>query len=213
MRRLLPILALLLVVSPRSAAAADGAGEFAYYVLALSWSPSWCLAEGDARQAAQCASDRDLGFILHGLWPQHEDGWPEYCPAEHPDPTPAEAAAMTDITGSRRLARHAWKKHGTCSGLSPEAYYALSRRAFMAIRRPDALRALDDAVAAAPETLEGAFLEANPALFPTAVTVTCRDGLFREVRICLTRDLAPRACTGPAARECTAPSVLVPPVR
>ena len=208
MRRLAIVL-LLLVARP----AAAEPGEFAYYVLALSWSPSWCLAEGDARQAAQCAPERDTGFILHGLWPQHLDGWPEYCDAETPDPSRAQAAAMADIMGSAGLARHEWEKHGTCSGLGAEGYYALSRRAFAAIRRPERLRALAAPARLAPAAIERAFLQANPGLAPEAVSVTCRDGLFRELRICLDRELAPRPCTGPAARECPLAEVVVPPVR
>lgn len=213
MRRAVFLLALLALVLPRIAAAADRAGEFAYYVLALSWSPAWCAVEGDARGAGQCEAGRGTGFILHGLWPQHRDGWPEYCRTGHRDPSRAETTAMADIMGSDGLAWHAWKKHGRCSGLGPEAYFALSRRAYAAIRRPEALHALGDATRLAPGAIEGAFLDANPALTPGSVTVTCRDGLFREVRICLTRDLAPRPCTGPAARECPAPAVTVPPVR
>lgn len=214
MRRLAPTLALalalLLLARP---AAADAPGEFAYYVLALSWSPAWCLAEGDARGAAQCAPERDTGFILHGLWPQHADGWPEYCPTDARDPTPAEAAAMADIMASDGLARHAWRKHGRCSGLGPSDYYALSRRAYRAIRRPAILRRVDEAVRLAPQAIAEAFLETNPALSPESMTVTCRDGLFREVRVCLAKDLAPRRCTGPAARGCPVAEMLFPPVR
>lgn len=209
MRRLALVIALVLA----RPAAADQAGDFAYYVLALSWSPSWCLVEGDARRAAQCDPVEDTGFILHGLWPQHLDGWPEYCEPDTRDPTPAEAAAMADIMGSEGLARHEWEKHGTCSGLGPEGYYALSRQAFPAIRRPERLRALAEPARLAPAAIERAFLAANPTLAPEAVSVTCRDGLFREVRICLDRALAPRPCTGPAARECPLPEVVVPRVR
>lgn len=207
-----PLVALLTAAAPR-APAANEAGEFAYYVLALSWNAAWCRVEGDARRAEQCDPRHDIGFVLHGLWPQHEDGWPEYCATEHRDPAPADAAGMADIMGSDALAWHAWQKHGRCSGLGPEGYYALSRRAFEAIRRPEMLRDVDDPLRLAPQVVEGAFLEANPALSPAAVTVTCRDGLFREVRICLDRDLAPRPCTGPAARQCPLGSVLFLPMR
>ncbi len=80
-------LALLLVrlspALPGSPRAADRGGDFDYHILALSWNAAWCKAEGDARSAAQCdprtPSNRGLGFILHGLWPQYGNGWPEYC--------------------------------------------------------------------------------------------------------------------------------------
>ena len=212
MRRLAAALGLLALLLPRPVAA-DAAGDFDYYVLALSWNAAWCRVEGDARLVDQCDPGRDIGFILHGLWPQHEDGWPEYCETDHRDPTPAEARAMADIMGSDGLAWHEWQKHGRCSGLGPEGYFALSRRAYREIRRPEALRGLEEPRRLAPEAIEATFLEANPELTPEAVTVACRDGLFREVRVCLTRDLAPRPCTGPAAETCPLGSVLFLPMR
>ncbi|MEL7275780.1 MAG: ribonuclease T, partial [Pseudomonadota bacterium] len=105
MRRLL--LLLLLAALP---ARSDSAGEFDYYVLALSWSPSWCAAEGDARGADQCDPRHDHGFILHGLWPQYESGYPEYCRSSLRDPSRRQTGAMEDIMGSGGLAWHQWKK-------------------------------------------------------------------------------------------------------
>ncbi|MGF1659608.1 MAG: ribonuclease T [Rubrimonas sp.] len=192
---------------------ADAPGDFDYYVLSLSWNASWCAAEGDARDAPQCDPREEFGFVLHGLWPQHERGWPEWCRSAHPDPARRETAAMADVMGSGGLAWHQWKKHGRCSGLSPRAYFALSRRAFDSVARPPALRALTRPVEIAPEVIEAAFLEANPGMTPDGVTVTCAEGLFREVRICLTRDLAPRPCAPDAARDCPARMIDLPPMR
>lgn len=206
-------LALIVLALARPAPAADRPGDFAYYVLALSWNAAWCAAEGDARAAPQCEAHHDIGFVLHGLWPQHLHGWPEYCATGEREPRRAETAAMADIMGSAGLARHQWTKHGSCSGLGPAGYFALARRAWEAVERPALLRRTDDPLRLAPEIIEAAFLEANPGLSPEAVTVTCRDGLFREVRICLDRDLAPRRCTGPAARACPLREVLFPPMR
>ena len=64
------------------------AEPFDYYLLALSWSPSWCAAEGD-RRAEQCRPERDLGFVVHGRWPQHAAGWPAFCETEARDPSRA----------------------------------------------------------------------------------------------------------------------------
>lgn len=194
-----------------SAGTAFGA-NFTHYVLALSWSASWCALEGDDRDAAQCDPRHDFAFTLHGLWPQGERGWPEFCRTRERDPTRHETAAMADIMGSAGLAWHEWKKHGRCSGLSSEAYYALSRRAYEAIRQPEVLRELDRAVRIDPDVIEEAFIEANPGLDPADIAVTCDDGLIREVRICLTPALAPRACT-PDVRSCRAESAMLPPVR
>ena len=37
---------------------------------------------------------------------------------------------MADIMGSGGSAWHQWKKHGRCSGLSPDDFFALSREAY-----------------------------------------------------------------------------------
>src|SRR5450631_4308767 len=58
-------------------------GEFDFYVLSLSWSPSFC-EEASERgnsgrsQQVQCGG-RPYSFVVHGLWPQYERGFPDYC--------------------------------------------------------------------------------------------------------------------------------------
>jgi ribonuclease T2 len=171
-----------------AAAPAARAQPFDYYVLALTWTPSWCAAEGYPRDG-QCDPARGLGFSLHGLWPQFEEGWPEDCPSGEADPSRRETAAMADVMGSGSLAWHQWKKHGRCAGLPAREYFGLARRAYGALDlpRPEAGRATAAAV-------EAAVLDANPALGADGVVVTCRDGRIGEVRICLTPELAPRDC-------------------
>jgi ribonuclease T2 len=207
------LLALLCLALPRAGRAADEAGVFDYYIMALSWNAAWCEAEGAGRGAPQCDPALDIGFVLHGLWPQFEDGWPEYCRSAARDPSRAETAAMADIMGSGGLALYQWKKHGRCSGLDPATYFALARRAWGAIERPDILRRVRLPRRVAPVAIEQAFLEANPALGPDSVTVTCPDRRFREVRICLTKDLRPRPCTGAALRDCPLADPLFTPMR
>ncbi|MGB0905589.1 MAG: ribonuclease T2 family protein, partial [Mangrovicoccus sp.] len=128
-------------------AQADIAGEFDYYVLALSWTPNWCAREGDARGSAQCDPDQGFGWTLHGLWPQYERGYPQDCAAPASlDPTRQQSALMADIMGSGGLAFYQWRKHGRCSGLSGSAYYAASRAAYEAVTRPPVLRQLPRAL-------------------------------------------------------------------
>ena len=213
-----PLLDQGLAVTPHARAQTQGhAGDFDYYVLSLSWNAAWCEAEGAGRGAGQCDPDLDIGFILHGLWPQYRYGWPEYCETPEPDPSRAETAAMADIMGSGGLAWHEWKKHGRCSGLSAAQYFALAREAWETIKRPEVLRSIRTPRRIAPAAIEAAFLEANPHLEPwlkpQGVTVTCKDRRFREVRICLTRELLPRPCTGATARDCPISDPLFAPMR
>ncbi len=207
------ITAILLTLGIAGPGAADAPGDFDYYVLSLSWNASWCLAEGDARRDPACAAGAGRGFTVHGLWPQFERGWPEFCPATTRDPTRSETAAMADIMGSGGLAWHQWRKHGRCSGLDARDYFARLRRAYARVARPEALRALGRDARITPGVIEAAFVDANPGMIADGVTVTCRDGLLREVRICLDRQLNPRACARDAARDCRATTVTLPAAR
>lgn len=201
------------LLAPAARADGEPAGEFDYYVLSLSWNPSWCAVEGDGRGAPECDGSGDYGFTLHGLWPQYEEGWPQYCRTRQVDPSRRETAAMADIMGSGGLAWHEWRKHGRCTGLSPVDYFRLSREAYDRVVRPEIFRRLPREVALPPHVVEEAFLEANPGLAADGVTITCRDGYVKEARICLTRSLEPRDCAPDTRRDCRASSILMPPVR
>ena len=209
-RAALPIMAALMMISTRPAAASD---DFTHYVLALSWNASWCKIEGDARKADQCDPRHAYGFTLHGLWPQGERGWPEYCRTTERDPSRSMSAKMADIMGSGGLDWHQWKKHGRCAKLSAREYFDLSREAYELIDRPAVLRKLDKQVKISPAVIEKAFLEANPKLKANQLAVTCRDGFVQEVRVCLSKALVPRACSAKTERGCRAKTVLLPPMR
>lgn len=208
MRRLLALLTLL-----AAPAAADEAGQFDYYILSLSWSPTWCALEGDARGSPQCDPAAGFGWVLHGLWPQFERGYPEYCATSVRDPSRAETTAMADIMGTPSLAWYQWKKHGRCVGLAPGAYFTAAPRAFDSVTKPAIFRRLDDPVRLSARVVEEAFLSDNPSLFPDAVTITCKAGRIQEARICLSReDLAPRRCGADAIRDCTMEDALLDPI-
>jgi ribonuclease T2 len=214
MRKAFAVLAAVVALWP-AVSGADGerAGAFDYYVLALSWTPTWCALEGDDRDSPQCDPGRGFGFTLHGLWPQYEEGWPSWCPTDARAPSRSETRAMADIMGSSGLAWHQWRKHGVCSGLSSEDYFALSRQAYERVDRPEVLRRLDREVRLPAELVEEAFLEANPDLEPDMLTVTCRAGRVQEVRLCLTRSLEPRACAEDVVRDCTLRQAIFSPMR
>ena len=206
------ILALMLSVGP-AWAEGERAGEFDYYVLSLSWTPTWCAIEGDQRGSPQCDPGRGFGFTLHGLWPQYEAGWPSFCPTTERNPSRAMTGAMADIMGSSGLAWYQWNKHGVCSGLSASEYFAQSRLAYEAINRPEVLRRLESDLRLPAEVIEEAFLEENPQLSDGMATVTCREGRVQEMRICLTRDLEPRACGSDVAQDCSLDDALFSPMR
>ncbi len=179
---------------------------FDFYVLALSWSPSYCAAEGERANAQQCDGDRDLGFVVHGLWPQFANGWPEFCDDDAPNPSRAEIRSINDIMPSNGLIRHQWRKHGTCTGLPIDVYFDTTRAAFEKVALPELA---DGRVSTA--SLHDSLLEVNPGLPQDGLSITCPDGLLRDIRICLTVDLAFRSCPEVAQRSCGRFDVRIPP--
>ena len=180
----------------------EKAGDFDYYVMSLSWSANWCATTGDARHDPQCDAGRGLTWVLHGLWPQREQGWPSYCRTGERDPTRAETAAMADVMGGAGLAFYQWKKHGRCSGLSAPEFYKTARAAHASIALPPVFAGVRKDMKLPASVVEDAFLEANPGLGRDEITVTCDQGMIQEVRICLTKDLEPRPCAPDSARDC-----------
>jgi ribonuclease T2 len=197
----------------RSQGGADAPGGFAYYVLSLSWSPAFCLSSPDE---AQCDGSRRYGFIVHGLWPQNETGWPEHCDV-HRAVSDDVVQGIADLMPARGLVYHEWAAHGTCSGLEPAEYFTLVRRAFARVAIPRELSNPTQAIEQTPGSVMAAFLHANPRFPAQSVLVTCGGQgtpRLREVRVCLDRDLAARACSADAMHEaCSAPQVIIPPIR
>lgn len=188
-------------------------GAFDYYLLSLSWSPAFCLS---GPGAAECSGPRRFGFIVHGLWPQYEKGWPEHCDAHQAVPDNV-VAGISDIMPARGLVFHEWSAHGTCSGLDPQSFFALVRRAYAGISVPQALSQATRQIEQPPGAIAAAFLQANPKLAAQSVVVTCsrQDApRLREVHICLDRNLNPRACSADVLRgACRAATLIVPPIR
>ncbi|HSI40583.1 MAG TPA: ribonuclease T2 [Xanthobacteraceae bacterium] len=199
--------------NPAPRADADTPGRFDYYVLSLSWSPSYCESAGDSAEPEQCGRGRPFAFVVHGLWPQFDKGWPQDCQNPAPRVPEATLRGMLDLMPSRKLVLHEWRKHGTCSGLSADDYFALVRKARAAVTIPAAYRRLDAPAMVAPNEVEAAFVTANPGLAPDMIAVDCADRRLSEVRICMTPGLELRACPDVDRRACRAPRVAMPPVR
>ncbi len=194
----------LLLLSVPAHAEGERPGDFDYYVVSLSWTPTWCEQTGDARKSPQCESGKGHGFTLHGLWPQYTDGgWPSFCRTAERNPSRAMTNDMADIMGTSGLAWHQWKKHGRCTGLSAADYYALSREAYGKINRPAVLRKLKKDIQLPASVIEDAFMEANPKLLQNQVTITCKARQIQEVRICMNKNLELTKCGRDVIKDCS----------
>lgn len=177
------------------------AGTYDYYVMALSWSPTWCRTHPD--EDDQCAH-KGYGFVLHGLWPQYErGGGPERCSTRE-DPDRKTVARTLAFMPSRRLIRHEWRAHGACTGLDPDAYFELADHAFAAVRVPSRLAAPRDTLTMTADQLRAAFRGANPGLRDDMMSLHCSRGELVEVRVCLDKSLSPRDCGRGTRSRCPA---------
>lgn len=183
---------------------------FDFYVLSLSWSPSWCLDNDTAGRSQQCDPNNRHGFIVHGLWPQNERGYPEFCRTQEPDRVPeALGESLFDIMPSMGLIGHQWRKHGSCSGLSQRDYFTVLRAARDRVKIPPSLREATPQ-RTSPGEIEAAFTTANPQLKPQAMAVTCDSGRVEEVRICFDTALSFRPCPEIDRSGCRAKTLQLP---
>jgi len=216
--RLLISLALVVVFAGMASAQdrrQNAAGEFDFYVLALSWSPSFCEAAAErgnsGRSQVQC--ERPYSFVVHGLWPQYERGFPEYCQRPSPRLDRNIMTSMLDLMPAPGLIFNEWDKHGTCSGLGARAYFESVRKARAAVKIPEEFLQLSEQKTIAPGDLEEAFIKINPGLSSSAISVTCSSRRLSEVRVCLSKDMQFRACDEIDRRACRRDEVVMPPVR
>jgi ribonuclease T2 len=192
-------------------------GQFDYYVLSLSWSPSFC-EDAEERgntgrsQVAQCGG-RPFACVVHGRWPQYEHGYPEYCQRPSPRLERNIMVSMLDLMPAPGLIYNEWDKHGTCSGLSERAYFETVRKARAAVKLPPEFLQLSEEKTVAPADIEDAFVKANPGLSAGGVAVTCNRTRLSEVRICLRKGLQFRDCEEIDKRACRRDQVTMPPMR
>lgn len=212
MRHLL-LAAGILCALAASARAEGRTGDFDFYVLALSWSPSYCAAEGERADRLQCAGSRPYEFVVHGLWPQYERGYPEYCDRSAPHIPRRTIDSMLDLMPSPRLVIHQWRKHGVCATKEPVRYFNELREARERIAIPPEFVNINTWRMVAPGAVESAFLRVNSGLAANGVSVTCDGKHLREVRVCMTRDFDFRPCPELERSTCRARSVAMPPSR
>ncbi len=188
-------------------------GRFDYYVLSLSWTPGFCATGGDEKGRSECRRGAAIGFSVHGLWPQYDHGYPSDCAGA--GRLDRAALAQTDgVYPDERLARYEWRKHGTCSGLSPSAYFAAAKGARDMVAVPGRFSSPRADQALSPADVERAFADANPRLRPGMLAAICQRGTLEEVRVCLTRDLTGfQACPEVVGEGCRSGTMTVPAVR
>lgn len=196
-------------------------GQFDYYVLALSWSPSYCASLQRDGYDPQChrRDGKRYSFVLHGLWPQFERGWPENCPTSDRGFVPRPVAdRMLDIMPSDKLVFHEYRKHGTCSGLGVDGYFAMSRMLHDKVKIPSRfVNVTDPRMFVSPQELMKDFLAMNPQMKPDGIAVECGGpgNRLKEVRVCFTKEGEFRSCgrNEDQRRMCSADRMYVPPVR
>lgn len=168
-------------------------GDFDFFVLALSWSPDYCA--NNANDAQQCSLGKKLAFVLHGLWPQYTRGYPADCSIVK---LPKDAQQkFPNLYPSSKLYTHEWDKHGTCSGLKPLEFLALSKSLKESIVIPTAYRSPAKAFRTTIDDLKTAFVAANSTLGEDALAAQCSgSGRFlKELYVCFSREGKPIACS------------------
>lgn len=187
--------------------------RFSYYLLVLSYAPDFCDQPAGSKDPRECGPGRRIGFVVHGLWPQSENSrGPEYCGPARPVSQAIVQATLRYIP-TESLIQHEWAAHGTCSGSSAADYFAALRRARDSLTLPPGLSQPSRKLQISPGQVEAEMAAANPRFPKSAFRATCyRGGELQEIRVCLNRDLSPRAC-GRSAGECPSAAVTLLPVR
>ena len=190
-----------------------GAQSFSYYMLVLSYAPDFCQQPQGDKDPRECGTGRRVGFVVHGLWPQGENSrGPEHCGSPAPLSSQVIQATLPYVP-TESLIQHEWAAHGTCSGLGAADYFAALRQARDLLTLPADLSQPAETLRLSPGQIESKLAAANPRFPAAAFRVSCyNQGELQEIRICLNKDLSPRAC-GSSAGECQAADVTMLPVR
>ncbi len=185
-------------VNALNAASASG---FDFYLLNLSWSPEFCHGHPSAIECAARSA-----FVLHGLWPENTNGsYPENCSNA---PGPADPSQFKDIYPDPGLLQHEWRAHGTCSGLSADAFFQTARSAVRSVTIPSTLNTLTSQLSLPPDQIVDLFTTANPAIPRSSFVVSCGNNYLTAIEVCLDKGLHPVPCTG--IRSCRANAVRIP---
>lgn len=185
------------------------AGDFDFYVLSLSWSPTFCLTHP---QDQQCTG-KGYGFVLHGLWPQYaRGGWPASCLPQSRLSAEDVAKGMS-LFVTEKLLKHEWAKHGTCSGVDASEYLDKTDTALGVVQVPQAFEPFNVPGPLAARDIEALFRESNPSMGRHGMAVICKGKVLSEVRVCLSKELRFTGCPQSIKTQCRTGELRIPAQR
>lgn len=197
--------------APPEQTSASQAGAFDYYLLSLSWSPTYCLTHRNDK--IQCGATKGFGFVLHGLWPQYaRGGYPHDCPTKE-RLTPEAIKFGETIFPSPKLVGHEWGRHGTCNGTDALSYFKTADQVRTRVKVPAGLDAPAQTRSMTVPAIISDFVAANPGMPDKALVVACTGPELSEVRICFDRKLSPMACGKGVSSSCRSGPIRVRAVR
>jgi ribonuclease T2 len=200
--------------SPAQTSKSPKGSGFDFYVLSLSWSPAFCASDAGRNSRQQCGTNRQYGFVVHGLWPQNDRGYPEFCGKDREERvTESLGRSMFDIMPSMGLIGHQWRKHGSCSGLSQKDYFETTRAAYERVTLPKDIASGASNKTLSTDAIESAFITSNPGMTKQGIAISCEGPKLEEVRICLTKDLSFRACPDVDRQGCRSNTTDIIPIR
>jgi ribonuclease T2 len=196
----------------------ESSANFDYWVLSLSWSPQFCSENsfssgygiGDSSTSRQC--DRSYAFVVHGLWPQNESGYPQDCKTEE-RVTTALIDRMLPLMPDPQLVRHEWREHGACSGLPINDYFMTVESIYRSFVIPEVYR--DPRLSMTTNMLDFKrdFMNANPKLEEDQFALQCSGKFLREVRVCYDHNFHFRSCGEDVRDRCRAGDIILRPKR
>ena len=143
----------------------------------------------------------------------YEKGFPESCQVPAPRLDRRIVNNMLDLMPARALIFHEWDAHGTCSGLGPQDHFDTVRKVRAMVTIPSEYLNPQAPLTVTPREVIDNFVKTNEGLSPANLQIDCDRTRLREVRICLSRELRFRNCTGGGRSTCRSEKVVMPPTR
>lgn len=174
-----------------------------FYLLNLSWSPEYCVTNPGAVECSQ-----HLGFVVHGLWPQNNDGsYPKNCGTR---PGPTSASSWQGLFPTAALAQHEWITHGVCTPYDADTYFGLVRKARAEVQIPAAFSGASQPASDTPADIIAQFAKVNTGIPAAGIALSCGNNALTAMEFCFDKNLNAIACQG--IRSCRANTVKIPSI-